>query len=147
MVTCHCSNELNPSPLYLLEKLDAADAVEATRRVAVVEPAQREVRQVQLGTEVGVKQSGRSGIRGPEAVIERSRLDRMERLLRPTARTSGRTRQMKAEHGVLSRHILSHHLKRQSQRRGQAQTLKCCGKWLRPTDRRFLPRIQQGSAS
>ena len=97
MATCHFKTELNPSPLYLFGELDAVGVVEVTRRDAAVEQAQREVRQVQLGTEVGVKPSGRSGIRGPEAAIERSRLDRMASRLRPTARTSGRILQMGAE--------------------------------------------------
>ena len=80
MVICRCSNVCNLSPPGLLEKLDEVDAVEATCRVAAVGLVQLTVHQVfQLDseTDAGVKQSGKTGIRDPEAVIERSRLDRM----------------------------------------------------------------------
>ena len=77
MVICRCSNGFNQSPLGLLEELDEVDAVEATCRVAAIGPVQLVVRQVYLDIVTGVKQSGKSGIRDPEAVIERSRLDRM----------------------------------------------------------------------
>ena len=95
--------DLNPSPLDQLEKLDAVDVVEVTRRDAAVEPAQNEV-QV---TKVGRKLRGRSGrIRGPEVVIERSRLVRMERFLRPTARTSDKGLHSKVKHGESNRRLL-----------------------------------------
>ena len=100
METCRSEVELNLSPLYLFEKLDVVDAVEVTRRGATVGPAQCAVHPV-LGTEIGLKKSGRSGIsKGPEAVTERSRWVRMGRFLRPTARPSGRTRRTREKQGA-----------------------------------------------
>ena len=109
-VTLPSRTDPNLSLLDQLEKLDAVDVAEVARRDAAVEPAQNEV-QV---TKVGRTLSGRSGIRGPEVVIERSRLVRMERFLRPTARTSDKGLRSKVKHGELNRRLLHH----QQRRRG-----------------------------
>ena len=95
MATLPPRTDPDPSLLDQLEKLGAVDAAEVARRDAAVEPAQNEV-QV---TKVGRTLSGRSGTRGPEVAIERSRLVRMERFLRPTARTSDKGLHSKVKHG------------------------------------------------
>ena len=75
MVIWGCPNARGPSLPDRKEGFEEVDEAEVLCRVAEVERVQFRVRQAIRAA--GAIQNGRSEIRDPAAVIERSRLDRM----------------------------------------------------------------------